>query len=78
MLSPRCKTNHAAAGIGEHERTCPLSRLNLQIHGMPEGLTKTGCAYGLERKTLFIIESSSGAIPSIDLPVAGPQLYPHA
>ncbi len=52
----------------------PLYRIN-----SPEGLMTTNCAYGGRgRKTLFITESKSGTILSVDLPVAGSQLYSHA
>ena len=52
----------------------PIYRIN-----SPEGLMTTNCAYGgPERKRLFITESKSGCILSVDLPVAGSKLYSHA
>jgi gluconolactonase len=45
----------------------------------PEGAMTTNCAYGgPKRKSLFITESKSGTILSVELPVAGSQLYSHA
>jgi gluconolactonase len=52
----------------------PIYRIN-----SPEGAMTTNCAYGGPgRKSLFITESKSGTILSVDLPVAGSQLYSHA
>lgn len=52
----------------------PMYRIN-----SPEGAMTTNCAYGgPNRKSLFITESKSGTILSVELPVAGSQLYSHA